>query len=1064
MAKVEIKKTSGGGGGGGGNVSFTSVTYAQLVTLIGSSALVQGDSYLITDFQTIYDQPDYDAAGLPKAVVSTLSGATEPIIVEAISINEISNQALSTVYENDQLLYDWTFQTTEVMSVAAKGRIIQRTDNLNNVLPYDFRVVVFKRYESVSGSGIYNSYKDTGFASNSALPTFGTNAYNNSIPFYKNAASPFFLPNNVFGNDCYDNIIENLFYNNTFGNECNANNIGYNFLKNLIGNQFWKNNVGTDFESNIIGNAFRNNKVLNRFAFNTIADNFKQNQIANNFGVNPAGSGSGNTIGSEFNFNVVGEHFHNNQITGSFLNNNVGDIFSNNTIGIRFRDNNISNYFGSTSSFSIFGNTIGDDFKNNQIGETFSSNTVGTDFVFNVLGDECYVNGIGNEFVGNNIGNYFQYNPIIGNYFKSNNIANYFWYNVDIGDTFQNNQIGDFFGQNTVGLSFINNSIGNNFGTDNTHTNLGNLIDANFQNNQIGNNFQENIYIGTNFQRNYIENNFKLNNIGLDFADNNIKSGFINNSTSLDFKSNNIADGFENNVIGQDFSKNNIGQQFYLNNIGDDFISNVIGNQFYQNGDIRNSFIRNNIGDYFNQNVLIDDFFQDNSIGNYFYLNTISTDFKLNSIQNAFEFNDISGGFERNSILNYFSGNTVGFNFYQNKIGNYFRLNTSIGNYFRLNTIGDYFQENISISDYFQGNQIGSYFGTDLALSSGLGNTIDYNFASNVIGDFFNQNTVQNDVTNMNIEGYFQSKLILATTNTKTWIGGLTTGFVSNTDGFLESSGTISGYVPYTGATANVDLGTYNLTADHISLNTNPSGAGYVVGATQWNNTLGVSETLLKGGNVSLKNGIDLVAYVRNNSGSNLLASNYQVVKVTTGIGQNLTVNLAKADNDTNSVDTLGVIIENINNNQDGFILTVGEILNINTSGSLQGEIWADGDPIYLSTTTFGALTKVKPNATQGHIVVIGYVVYANNVNGKLYVKVQNGWELDELHNVFINPATLTNKDVLAYNSATQLWENELISQVITLTTNGTGENSTFVNTTLNIPNYGAVFNFNNFI
>lgn len=805
MAKVEIKKTSGGGGGGGGNVNFTSVTYAELVGLIGTSGLVQGDSYLITDFQTIYDQPDYDAAGLPKAVVSTLSGATEPIIAEAISTNEISNQALSTVYENDQLLYDWTFQTTEVMSVAAKGRITQRTDNNNNVLPYDFRVVVFKRYESVSGSGIYNSYKDTGFASNSAIPTFGTNAYNNSIPFYKNAASPFFLPNNVFGNDCYDNIIENLFYNNTFGNECNANNIGYNFLKNLIGNQFWKNNVGTDFESNIIGNAFRNNKVLNRFAFNTIADNFKQNQIANNFGVNPAGSGSGNTIGSEFNFNVVGEHFHNNQITGSFLNNNVGDIFSNNTIGIRFRDNNISNYFGSTSSFAIFGNTIGDDFKNNQIGETFSSNTVGTDFVFNVLGDECYVNGIGNEFIGNNIGNYFQYNPIIGNYFKSNNIANYFWYNVDIGDTFQNNQIGDFFGQNTVGLSFINNSIGNNFGTDDTHTNLGNLIDANFQNNQIGNNFQENIYIGTNFQRNYIENNFKLNNIGNSCQDNYIKSGFASNVIDLDFKSNNIADGFVSNNILQDFKKNNIGQNFYSNTILNNFELNVIGNDFYLNADIKNDFKRNNIGNSFYQNVLIDDEFQDNVIGNFFYNNTISTGFKFNSIGNTFQSNDISGGFERNSILNNFNNNTVGVLFSQNQIGNYFQGNTSIATNFKLNQIGDYFKENISISDYFQGNQIGSYFGTDLALSSGLGNTIGYNFASNVIGDFFNQNTVQNDVTNMNIEGYFQSKLILATTNTKTWIGGLTTGFVNNTDGFLESQayGLASQYVRADGQFAN---------------------------------------------------------------------------------------------------------------------------------------------------------------------------------------------------------------------------------------------------------------------
>lgn len=296
------------------------------------------------------------------------------------------------------------------------------------------------------------------------------------------------------------------------------------------------------------------------------------------------------------------------------------------------------------------------------------------------------------------------------------------------------------------------------------------------------------------------------------------------------------------------------------------------------------------------------------------------------------------------------------------------------------------------------------------------------------------------------------------------------------TDAYILNKPDLSIYVPYTGATTDVDLGTHNLTADHISLNVNPSGAGYVVGTTQWNDTKGVSETKLKGGNVSLKNGIDLVAYVRNNSGSNLLAANYQVVKVTTGIGQSLTVNLAKANNDANSVDTLGVVIENINNNQDGFILTVGEILNINTSGSLQSppETWADGDPIYLSTTTFGALTKVKPDSTQGHIVVIGYVIYAHPTQGKLYVKVQNGWELDELHNVFIDPLTLANKNVLAYNSTSQLWENETVQDVITLVTTPTSGDATLIGNTLTIPNYGgtptpvvsgnAVFNFNNFI
>ncbi len=287
-----------------------------------------------------------------------------------------------------------------------------------------------------------------------------------------------------------------------------------------------------------------------------------------------------------------------------------------------------------------------------------------------------------------------------------------------------------------------------------------------------------------------------------------------------------------------------------------------------------------------------------------------------------------------------------------------------------------------------------------------------------------------------------------------------TTSQVILGDGTLGTLPVTSGFVPYTGATNNVDLGTYNLTADHITLNVNPSGAGFVVGTTEWNNTDGTSQTLLKGGNVILKNGVDLVARVVNNTGVNVLRANYQIVKVSGAQGQRLAVDFAQADGDPNSADTLGVVVENINNNLEGFIMTVGELLDIDTTGNLQGETWADGDVLYLSTTTPGALTNVKPTALQGHLVIIGYVIYAHPNNGKIYVKIMNGWELDELHNVYINPATLSNNDVLAYNSTSQLWENETIAQVITLTTTGTSGASTLIGNTLNIPQYTTGLNY----
>ena len=243
----------------------------------------------------------------------------------------------------------------------------------------------------------------------------------------------------------------------------------------------------------------------------------------------------------------------------------------------------------------------------------------------------------------------------------------------------------------------------------------------------------------------------------------------------------------------------------------------------------------------------------------------------------------------------------------------------------------------------------------------------------------------------------------------------------------------VTGFVPYTGATADLDMGTHNVTADHISLNVSPSGAGFNVGSTQWNNTIGSSETLLKGGSVTIKNGVDLVARIVNKVVPNttLTKANYQAVRVSGAQGGRLAVSLAQANNDNNSADTIGIVTETIATNQEGFILTVGQLENINTTGSLQGETWVDGDVLYLSPTTAGRLTNIKPTAP-GHIVVIGYVEYAHANNGKIYVKIMNGWELDELHNVSISDS-IAGGNQLEYDSSTSLWKNVPIQYTIEL-------------------------------
>ena len=190
---------------------------------------------------------------------------------------------------------------------------------------------------------------------------------------------------------------------------------------------------------------------------------------------------------------------------------------------------------------------------------------------------------------------------------------------------------------------------------------------------------------------------------------------------------------------------------------------------------------------------------------------------------------------------------------------------------------------------------------------------------------------------------------------------------------------------------------------------------------------------------------------VVNKTGDNLLASGYKVVKVVDAQGQRLAVDYALADSDTNSADTIGVVFENINNNQEGKIVVVGDLSGLDTTGTLQGETWADGDPIYLSATTPGGITNVKPTAPD-HGVRLGYVVYAHANQGKIYIKIDNGYEIGELHDVYA--PSPTNNDGIFWSSGTNRYENKSISTILggtpRITINKLTDSSAVTGTTAN--------------
>lgn len=131
--------------------------------------------------------------------------------------------------------------------------------------------------------------------------------------------------------------------------------------------------------------------------------------------------------------------------------------------------------------------------------------------------------------------------------------------------------------------------------------------------------------------------------------------------------------------------------------------------------------------------------------------------------------------------------------------------------------------------------------------------------------------------------------------------------------------------------------------------------------------------------------------------------------------GQRVAVELADASAEATSSKTFGVTYSAIEKNQNGIVVTQGMVYNVNTNG------FNEGDALWLSETA-GGLTNVRPTQP-AHGVFMGLVVRKHHTQGSIFVKVSNGWELDELHNVLItNPQ---NGQSLKYNSALGLWTNQ---------------------------------------
>lgn len=254
------------------------------------------------------------------------------------------------------------------------------------------------------------------------------------------------------------------------------------------------------------------------------------------------------------------------------------------------------------------------------------------------------------------------------------------------------------------------------------------------------------------------------------------------------------------------------------------------------------------------------------------------------------------------------------------------------------------------------------------------------------------------------------------TTLNATGGGGIPKGTASGTDTYTT---TISGVTAYNdgdaylirftnGNTTGCTLNINSLGA--ITLYRNNDGAligGDILSGAEmlciYNSTLNGFQTIGTAPNT-------LIGYVTNDDSVTITKG--QVVYAFGGQGDRMTVKLANNTSDATSARTVGVVIStSIAANQKGLIMMQGLLDGLNI---LPTATWSDGDPVYLGATA-GSITKVKPYAPN-HLVYVGIVTTASNGSaGRMYVNIQNGYELDELHNVQAQSPNLN--DTLYYDN-----------------------------------------------
>jgi hypothetical protein len=167
---------------------------------------------------------------------------------------------------------------------------------------------------------------------------------------------------------------------------------------------------------------------------------------------------------------------------------------------------------------------------------------------------------------------------------------------------------------------------------------------------------------------------------------------------------------------------------------------------------------------------------------------------------------------------------------------------------------------------------------------------------------------------------------------------------------------------------------------------------------------------------LGLKVTLDDVWAVKNQTGSLIPKSTPLRSVGTLGASGRTLVAPMIADGSISPKYLLGVAPIDIPDGADSVVFNKGKIFKLDTSA------WPNGTVLYCDPATPGGFTATEPTAPNLKLP-IAFVIYSDTTNGTIAVRITEGSRLREDHDVQFT-STISNGDLIAYNSSAQRWEN----------------------------------------